>query len=152
MLAEATGSREPLALEHRNRAVGQEHAGDLPAGGVFRIALHRASPEPRDLAQGAFEGDGGDPAAPVLPVDEEARDPPVRQGVDTFQVGAPVLDARQLVGGPELAPAHAGRAVVHEGGVGPALPDATLLLGSVLPRSRASDTFGMKGHAPAAAA
>ena len=90
--------------------------------------------------------------APALLVDEEARDPPIRKGRQTFAVGAPVLDARQLVGRPELAPAHAGRAVVHESSVSTAFPNSTLLLGSVLHhRLGAPHTLGVEGHAPTAA-
>src|SRR3954454_19468516 len=152
MLAEATGSLEAVALEHRHRAVVEKRPGDRAALGVLGIALHGASPEPRDLVHSARARGGGDPAAPVLAVDEEAGDPPIRKGDETVDVRAAALDARQLVGRPELTPADAPRAVVHERGVGPALPDSGLLLGSVLRHGlRAPDPFGVKAHAPAAA-
>src|SRR3954466_2447216 len=122
MLAEATGSLEALALEHRHRAVVEKRPGDRAALGVLGIALHGASPEPRDLVQSARERGGGDPAAPVLPVDEEAGDPPIRKGDETVEVRAAALDARQLVGRPALTPADAPRAVVPDRGGGPPPP------------------------------
>src|SRR3954454_16352990 len=152
MLAEATGSLEAVALEHRHRAVVEKRPGDRAALGVLGIALHGASPEPRDLVHSARARGGGDPAAPVLAVDEEAGDPPIRKGDETVEVRAAALDARQLVGRPELTPSDAPRAVVHERGVGPPFPDSGLLLGPVLRHGlRAPDPFGVKAHAPAAA-
>ena len=66
--------------------------------------------------------------------DEEARDSPVRKGRQTLAVGASALDARQLGRGPELAPAYAGRAIVHEYGVSPTYADSALVFQSVLQR------------------
>jgi hypothetical protein len=63
MLAEAAGALEPVALEHRHRAVVEERRRDRPAVAVLRVALDRAAPEPRDLLQGASERGGGDPSA-----------------------------------------------------------------------------------------
>jgi len=70
-----------MALEHQHRAVVKKRCGNRPAFDVFGIALYRSSPEPRDLVQSTFERGGRDPSAPVLAVDEEARDPPIRKGL-----------------------------------------------------------------------
>src|SRR4051794_26927806 len=152
MLAQATGPLEAMALEHRHGAVVQERRGDLPARAVLRIALDRAAPKARDLVQRALERGGGDPSAPVLAIDEEARDPPIREGAQPGLVGAPVLDPRQLLGRPELAPAHALGPIEHEGRMCAAFEDPSLLLGAVLRRRlRPPDALDVEAHAPAAA-
>ncbi len=83
----------------------KKRCGNRPAFDVLGIALYRSSPETRDLVQSTFERGGRDPSAPVLAVDEEARDPPIRKGAQTLEIGAQVLDAWQLIRRPELAPA-----------------------------------------------
>ena len=92
------------------------------------------------------------PSRPMGLVDEEARDPPIRQVVEAVEVRLPVLDPRQLVRHAELAPAHAVRPVEHERGVGPILHDAQLLLRPVQLCALAPPlSLGVKAHAPAAA-
>jgi hypothetical protein len=110
LLAKAPGALEPVALEHRDGAVVEERRGDRPVLDGFRIALDRPAAEPRDLTQRTCERVRGDPAPSVPAVDEEARDAPVRLGAEPLLVRAPVLDSRQLVGRPELAPADAAAA------------------------------------------
>src|SRR4051794_4245791 len=107
MFAEWSGSFESLALEHRERAVVEKRSGDRSAGRVLGVALHRSAAEPGYLPKSAGERGGGDSPSLGAPVDEEARDTPVGQRRETLGVGAAVLDARQLVGRSELAPAHA---------------------------------------------
>src|SRR4051794_37156331 len=104
MLAQPAGAPEALRLEHRERPVVQERRGGRAALAVLRIALDAAAAQPGDLVHRAGQRGGGDTAAPVLPVDEEAGDPPIRKRVEVALVRAPVLDARQFPGRPELAP------------------------------------------------
>jgi hypothetical protein len=69
-----------------------------------------------------------------------------------MKVSASALDAWQLIGRPEVAPADAGRTLVDKGGVSMAFPVSTLVLGSVLRRCLVAPyTLAVKGHAPAAA-
>ena len=55
VLADLPNALEPLAFEHRHRAIVKERTGDRPAVGVLGIALDRPSAEPRDLRQSTFE-------------------------------------------------------------------------------------------------
>ena len=151
MLSETPDPVESAALEHRNRTVMKERCGDGSTFDSLGVALHRSSPETSDFLESAVERGRRDPFAPVLAVDEEARDSPVRKGRHTLGVRASAFDARQLVSGPELSTAYAARAIVHEHSVSPAFPNSALLLRSVLPRGLgAAYTLGVKGHAPAA--
>ncbi len=125
---------EAVAFEHRDGAVVHERPRDLATRGILRIALDGAAAEPGDLRERTGEGRGRDTPATTGLVDEEAGDPPVGQRGHPRAVGAAVLDARQLVGRSELAPAHAQVAVVDEGRVSTTFADPALLLGPILRR------------------
>src|SRR5574341_2393406 len=114
---------------------------------VLRVALDRSSPEAADFSQSAAEGDSCDALVPIVPIDEEAGDSPVREVCETFHVGALVFDARKLVGRAELTPAYAGGTVVHQGRVSSAFADSTFLQESGLAGPHA---LGVKRHAPTA--
>lgn len=81
---------KPCRSSIENRAIVQE--GDRPALRVIEIDFDRAAAQPGDLPQRAREGRGGDAAAAVRPVDEEAGDPPARQRRQPLATDAPVLD------------------------------------------------------------
>lgn len=150
-LPEAPDPPEPLAFEHRDRAVVKKGSRDRSTRGVFGVAFHGSSPKSGDLPQSALESGCRDSFTPVVPVHKETGDPPIRKVGQTLEISSLVLDARKLVWWPELTPADGARAVVHEGGVSLAFPDSTLLAGSVLRRGRvAPHTLGVEGHAPAA--
>jgi hypothetical protein len=152
VLSEATGPHEAMGLEHRDRRVVEERPRNRPSCDILGVTLDRASAEAGDLLERAPECDGCDPLTAILPVDEETGDPPVREGGEGFQIGAPVLDARQLGRRAELAPAYAGRTVENEGSVSLTFQDAALLLGTVLCRGLGvPHAFWVKGHAPASA-
>jgi len=93
----------------------------------------------------------GDAAAAQPLAGEEAGDAPVRQGDEVLLVPSPALDLRQLRGGTELAPAHAGVAVKHQRGVRAALADPLLLVGPVLHPGAPLADLDVEAHAPAAA-
>jgi hypothetical protein len=93
VLSKGARSPEPLALEHRNRAVVKEGSRDRSTFGVFRVAFHGPSPEPGDFPQSALESGACDPFAPVVPVHEKAGDPPIRKVGETFEIGSLVLGA-----------------------------------------------------------
>ena len=97
VLAEAARPLEAVALEHRRASRCAGTSRDRPAVDVLGVALDGAAAEPGDLLQRAPERGGGDASAPVVPVDEEAGDPPVRERAEAFEVGALALDARELV-------------------------------------------------------
>ena len=90
---------------------------DRAALGVFGIAFHRPSAETLDLLQRTGESSGRHAFAAIGLVDEETGDPPIRRHRQPFAIGARCLDARQLFRRPELAPADAGLAVEHQGGM-----------------------------------
>ena len=97
VLAKLRDTLEALVFEHGEPAVVQERGRHGAAFNVLGVALDGAAPERSDLGQGAGKCNRGHALAPVLPVDEEAGDAPVRAiRKREFVVGAPVLDARQL--------------------------------------------------------
>ena len=64
----------------------------------LRGSFHRSSSETRDFAERAFKRSGSNAPAPMLAVNEEAGDPPIRRNGQTFEISALVLDAWKLVG------------------------------------------------------
>ena len=101
--------------------------------------------------QSPLQSDGCYPLASIIPVNEEARDPPIRKVGETIEIGSLILDVRKLGCRPELTPADGGGAVVHKGGVSPAFLDSPFLLSSILQRGPVSESsLEVKGHAPAA--
>jgi hypothetical protein len=124
----------------------------IPTFGLFRVAFDGTSPEAGNFAQRSSESDGCDPLAPIMPVNEEASDPPIRKVVETIEISSLILDAGKLFRVPELTPADRERAVVHEGGVSSAVLNSPFLLRSILRRSPVGEPSlaEVKGHAPAA--
>jgi len=152
VLAEPAAAGESLALEHRDGSVVEERRRGRAVRGVLRVALDGPAAETGDLVERTREGGGRDALPPVVAVDEEAGDPPIREGVEIGEVGAAVFDARELVGRAELAPADARVAVIDERRVRSALAHAAFLLGPVLGRRLvAADSLLVEAHAPAAA-
>jgi hypothetical protein len=125
----------------------KEGSRDRTALDVLRVALYGPSAETGDFGESPLESGGCHALAPIVPIDEEARDSPVWKPGKTFGVGSPVFDARELIGRPELTPAYAGRTVVDQSGVSMAFADSTLLVGLGLAGAYA---LSMEGHAPAA--
>ena len=94
MLADLPVAREPMALEHRHRAVVEEGARHGAVVGVLGIALHRDPAEARDLLERPRERGAGDPAVAMRASYEEARDASVGQLPQGLAVGLLVFDAR----------------------------------------------------------
>ncbi len=84
MLSETPDPVESAALKHRNRTVMKERCGDGSTFDSLGVALHRSSPKTSDFLESAFERGRREPFAPVLAVDEEACDSPVRKGRHTL--------------------------------------------------------------------
>jgi len=105
---------EPVALEERNGCVVEQSARNLPPSGLLRIALHEATPQPGDLVERASEGGVRRTPMTVSATYEEARDAPLGQEAQIRVVRLTLLDPRELVGRPELAPPNALGCVVDE--------------------------------------
>jgi len=91
-----------------------------------------------------------DSLLPPVAVDEEARDPPV--GRSRTQPVEPSHSARELGGGPKLAPPDDVRPVVDKGGMGPIRLDKPLLQFPVAPGPPVFlNGLEVEGDAPAAA-
>src|SRR6185369_2159202 len=126
--AELPPAGEPGLLEQLHGGGEQESRRRVPAGGHLGDGLDEPAAGQRDQVERPGQRRAGDAVAPVLLVDEEAGDPPVRPRRRVLVVGTPVLDAGQLAGTAVLAPPlHDAVLVEHERGVRAAGPDAVLL-------------------------
>src|SRR5207249_127138 len=82
--------------------------------------LDDSAPSFLDRTEGRLQGDRRNPFAAVLPIDEEAGDPPqslTSRGTTDFVIPSARIDPRELVGGPVLAPPHWSPAIVDQDGV-----------------------------------
>src|SRR5262249_14142353 len=108
--------------------------------------LDLAAAETCDQFERPFEPRRGDALAAVSLADEVARDPPFRQGRQALLVGGPVLDLRDLVRRPELAPTDTVLASEHEGRMRAACPHPCELAFPI--QRRVAAVVRMKAHAP----
>jgi len=150
VLADLAVRSESRVFEGGEHTVVEE-AGRYVAGG-FRVALDGATAETGDQFERAGECSGGDSLAAMAFADVAAGDPPVGKLVQLLLVLLAVLDARYLVGWPELAPADAVIAVEDQRRVRGPGPDAVEFLLPVRLRGvEVGGFFGVEAHAPAAA-
>lgn len=153
MLPELPAPLEAEVLEELDGRAEEEAALRLATVGDLRDRFDETAAGGRNLLERAFDREPRDPLPAVSLVDEDASDAPVgsRWGVAVTRpvVGAPVLDAGQLVGVAPLRPAVRQALVVDdEGRVGVAGADA-LFLG--LPVVERFTLLEVPADAPAAA-
>ena len=130
----------------------KEGCGYRPTFDVLGVAFDRTTPETGDFPQSAFKSDRRNPPASIVSVDEKAGDPPIGKAGETVEIISLILDARKLLGRPELTPADSDRAVVHQGGVSLVVPNSTFLLRSKLRDGPVPESvLQVKRHAPTAA-
>src|SRR5215472_6566596 len=147
VLADLAVTDEPELLIGRQGAVEQEAGGHRV--GALRVALDGPPAQTRDEIERTGERRRGHALTPVPLADVATRDPPVRRGRPTLVVCGAALDPRHLLGGAELAPAHAVVPLVHEGRMRPAISHPALLGRTVVAWVR-SGIVVMEAHAPAA--
>src|ERR1700680_3682698 len=151
VLADLAGAGEAVLLEKLDRRAEQEAPLRLAAGGHLGDRLDKPAAAMGDLVERAFQRRPRDPLTAVLPVNEEAGDPPVWRSRGGLVVLAPVLDARKFPGAAVLAPALHGAVLVDdERGMRAAFSDPALLSCTIVRRVRPG-ILGVIAHAPAAA-
>jgi hypothetical protein len=124
----------------------------LTARRYFGDRLDTATTTLGDLFKRALKRRAGDPLAAVARVDIEALDPPIRACWRFRFIGAPVLYTLKLLWVAVLTPPlRASLLIKDQSGVGAALVDAAVLVGTVHVRVSAREAFGIAAHAPAAA-
>src|SRR5690606_4458753 len=133
VLADLPDAAEPVLLEQLDGPAPEEPPVCLAPGGHLGYGLDETAAGACDLVQRALQRGSGHALATVPPVDEDARDPPVRTRRRVLVVLAPVLDVRKLLGAAVLRPSLRGAVRVEdEGGGGAIGPHAFLLEGATV--------------------
>src|SRR5690606_9033921 len=133
VLADLPDAAEPVLLEQLDGPAPEEPPVCLAPGGHLGYGLDETAAGACDLVQRALQRGSGHALATVPPVDEDARDPPVRTRRRVLVVLAPVLDVRKLLGAAVLRPSLRGAVRVEdEGGVGAIGTHAFLLEGATV--------------------
>src|SRR6476469_7784644 len=146
----AVADETEVGVERLGTGVEVRTALRLAVVDLLRVRLDGPAAGAPDLLEDRRHRGPGDASPAVLAAGEDAADAPARELVELLLVGRGVLDVRQLVGRPELAPADAPVTVVDEDLVDGLLPGVALLgLAVVLPA--AAEPFGVEADAPAAA-
>ena len=128
MLADAATPDEAVLLEELDRRAEEEAALCLATGGHLGDGLDEAAAETGDLVERPLQACPGDALTAMPLVDEDAGDSPIRQRWRVLVVLALVLDARELLRAPVLAPALGGAVLVDdERGMSAPRADAILL-------------------------
>src|SRR5262245_46767433 len=114
VLSDLANPVETVLLEELDRRAKEEASLCLAACGHLGDGLDEAAAETGDLVERPLQACPGD-ALPAMPlVDEDACDPPDRQGRGSLVVLTLVIDTRKLVRAPVLAPALCGALVVDD--------------------------------------
>ena len=139
-----------LLVERLRAGVQVGAALRLPVDDLLRIGLDHSPAGRGDLSEHGRHRGPRDALPAVLAAGEDAADPPLRQGREVRLVGRGVLDAGELVGGAELAPADRVAAVVHQHLVHGA-PVGVRPLGNPVVLGGPGQALGVEADAPAPA-
>ena len=151
VFAELAAAREAVLLEEFDGRAEEKPAWRLTARGDLGDRLHQTAAALCDLLERTLQRHPSDALAAMSWVDVEALNPPVGTRRRRLFIGAPVLDAGELLGITVLAPALRTPLIVKDkSGVRPSLVDATMLARAILLGIGARQAFGIAAHAPAA--